>query len=372
MMRLSLNRIGPTALALAGALSCGSAAEPAGAARVERRLGSMGTWLDLAVEAPTRAQAVRASELAVQAIEATERRLSTWSDASELAYLNRAPVGESFELSSELARDLAAAQRWWRATDGAFDPAVGGLIAAWDLRGSGRVPSAAELRSAWPAGGLATLELVGSRAVRLDAALWLEEGGFGKGSALDAALRALASAGATRAWLDLGGQVAVHGAEAQPVKWAIAHPQRREEVALQLPLASGSLATSGNSERAIEVEGARYGHLLDPRTGLPAADFGSLSVYALDAFSADCLSTGLYVLGPERALEFGRSEPEIDVLVLEPASGGRLRARATGALSRALEVVGAVDLERIPDDPPAPSRAAASGAELSHVLFTRP
>src|SRR5204863_3474705 len=132
---------------------------------------------------------------------------------------------------------------------------------------------------------------------------------------------------------------AVLGAEDQPLAWGIAHPQRRDEIALRVPLAGGSLATSGNSERGIEVGGEHWGHLFDPRTGRPARDFGSITVHAPDALSADCLSTGLYVLGPEAALAFGCAEPEIDVLVLEPVPGGRLRARATGELGRTLELV---------------------------------
>jgi FAD:protein FMN transferase len=368
-MRLSLNRRAWAALAVGVCLGCGAPAAPA---RIERRLGSMGTWLELSVEAPTRAEALNASERAVQAVEATERRLSTWFDGSELARLNRTPVGTPFELSPELASELATVRRWWSATDGAFDPAVGGLIEAWDLRGKGRVPSDLELCAAWPAGGLASLQLEERRAVRKDAALRLEEGGFGKGSGLDAALRALADAGATRAWVDLGGQVAVLGAEDQPLEWGIAHPQRRDEIALSVPLARGSLATSGNSERAIEVGGERYGHLLDPRTGRPARDFGSVTVHAPDAITADCLSTGLYVLGPEAALAFGRTQPQIDVLVLEPAPGGRLRARATGELGRTLELVSdAVDLERLPNTD-SELRTAQRGAEQNLLVSSRP
>ena len=369
-MRLSLNRRAWLALAATACAACG---EPAATARLERRLASMGTWLELSVEASTRAVALDASERALQAVEATERRLSTWLDDSELARLNRTPVGARFELSPELASDLATARRWWSATHGAFDPAVGGLIEAWDLRGKGRVPSELELRAAWPAGGLATLQVDERHAVRKDPALRLEEGGFGKGSGLDAALHALADAGATRAWIDLGGQVAVLGAEDQPLEWGIAHPQQRGEVVLRVPLARGSLATSGNSERGIEVGGERYGHLLDPRSGRPASDFGSITVHAPDALSADCLSTGLYVLGPEAALAFGCAEPEIDVLVLESVPGGRLRARATGELGRTLELVSSkVDLERLADHAVKEHRTAQRGAERHLFVSSRP
>lgn len=348
---------------LAALLACCLApAAQGGAPRaefVERRLACMGTLLELELEAPTRTLALEASERAVRALEAAEARLSTWTEASELAALNRSAVGARVELSFELAQDLHAARHWHVETSGAFDPGCGRLVAAWGLREGGRQPSATELATARASGGLSALALEGRSARRLHAALQIEEGGFGKGVGLDAALRELALGGATRARLDLGGQIAVHGAESAPYLCAVADPRERDRPRLRLRLERGSLATSGNAERGIEIDGQRRSHLLDPRSGEPAADFGSLSVHAPDATAADCLSTGLFVLGPEAALAYGRAQPEIDVLVLEPIGNGRLRARATGLLAARLETLDeGVQLERLADI------ASAHGAEV--------
>jgi thiamine biosynthesis lipoprotein len=337
---------------------------------VERRVGLMGTAVTLEVEAPTRREALAASERALRALEAAEQRLSTWTDDSELARLNRAPVGVPVALSAQLAGELGAARDLWQRTDGAFDPAVGGLVRAWGLRSGGRRPGEDELAAAQVEGGLAALRLEDHTAVRTRPALVLEEGAFGKGAGLDAALRALERGGATRAWLDLGGQVAVLGAGERPYSWGVADPQARETVVLRVPLREGSLATTGNSERGIVVDGERLGHVLDPRSGRPAPDFGSLTVHASDALTADGLSTGLYVLGPEAALAFGRRAADVDVLVLEPTEAGRLRARATGALGEALEVLDErIDLERQPDTSPQTTAVAkAAAAPLSDSL----
>ena len=319
----------------------GPAGAPAGV--VERRLALMGTALELRVEAESRSAALQASELAVRALEASEERLSTWRDDTELARLNRSPVGQPFELSAELAADLAEARIWWSASGGTFDPAVGALVQAWGLRTGGRQPEAEELRSALAAGGFAALELDGRIAVRAHPALCLEEGAFGKGAGLDAALAELRRAGARGATLDLGGQVASIG----PAEWTLADPRERSRAVLALALPGGSLATSGNSERAIVVDGVPKSHVLDPRTGEPAADFGSLSVWAdgrpRSATAADCLSTALYVMGPDEAFAWiARLQGErlgqgrIEVLVIELDSsdrpGGVLRARATAGL----------------------------------------
>ncbi len=306
-------------------LASAARAEPA---RVERRLSAMGTWLELTLEAPERALALAASERAVRAIEACETRLSTWQEDSELARLNRARVGEAVTLSSELAADLARARCFWRATEGAFDPGLAALVVAWGLRSGGRSPAPEELTSALAAGGWAGFELEDRRAVRRHPLAGIEEGGFGKGVGLDAALAVLAAAGITQARLDLGGQLALLGS---PWTTTLADPRDRARAVLELCFDRGSLSTSANSERGILVDGVRRGHLLDPRSGQPVEDFGSLSVWAADATAADCLSTGLYVLGPERAFRWRaaqRATEPVELLVLLP-QGERLLALAS-------------------------------------------
>jgi FAD:protein FMN transferase len=312
---------------------------------VERRLGLMGTELEIQVEAVDRATALDASEVAVRALEGSEARLSTWRQDSELARLNRAPVGTPVQLSPLLAAELSGVRHWWQETEGAFDPGIGALVAAWGLRSGGRVPTAEERERARDAGGLAALALdPDGRAVRLRPGLILEEGGWGKGAGLDAAVAALREDGrATAALLNLGGQVAVYGPSAS---WTVplADPRDRQRAVVALTISAGSLATSGNSEHGFERNGVRYGHLLDPRTGAPARDFGSLTVRAPTALAADCLSK-LYVLGPDGALAWARTHPGVEVLALR-TDGDRLRALASPGLRGTLKpLVPEVEIE---------------------------
>jgi thiamine biosynthesis lipoprotein len=301
---------------------------------VERRLGMMGTELEIRVEAGDRATALDASEAAVRALEAAEARLSTWRDDGELARFNRAPVGVPVQLSSRLAAELRGVQHWWQETGGAFDPGIGELVAAWGLRTGGRVPTLEEREQARDAGGLAALKLeADGQATRLRPGLSIEEGGWGKGAGLDAALQALREDGkAKAALLNLGGQVAIYSGRGEGTDWVvpIADPRERQRAVVALTVASGSIATSGNSEHGFEQGGVRYGHLLDPRTGAPARDFGSLTVWASTGLAADCLSK-LYVLGPDEALAWARTHPGVEVLALR-TEGGRLRALASPGL----------------------------------------
>jgi thiamine biosynthesis lipoprotein len=319
---------------------------------VERRLAAMGTWLELAARAPQRELALAASEAAVRALEECEGRISTWRTDSELARFNSTAVGQPFELSSSLADELTRVAFHWRTTGGTFDPGIGALVEIWGLRTGGREPSPEELEGARSVGGFAAIELGGGRAVRNHPLARIEEGGFGKGLGLDWALSAARKAGATAVRLDLGGQVLVFG-DAAEVR--LADPDERERAVLALTLASGSLATSGNSERGIVVAGERRGHVLDPVRGQPAPDFGSLSVWAPDALAADCLSTGLYVMGPEKACAWRAAcagdAPRVELVLLLRSEHG-LRAVVTAGLrAHVRALVSELVVEVVPDSP---------------------
>ena len=302
---------------------------------VERQTLAMGTYLRVEVEAEDRAAGLAASEAAIQAVLAVERRLSTWTEESELARFNRTPVGEPFRPSRELADELSRALRLRADTDRAFDPGVGALVEAWGLRTGGRRASDEELAAALAPAGLAALTIdAEGTLVRNHAALRVEEGAFGKGAALDAALEALRASGAGSALVDLGGQVAVldgPDTAAAPRRIPIAHPDERDLAALVIALPHGSLATSGNSERGIEVDGVRRSHVMDPRSGRPAPDFGSVSVWAADAFEADALSTALFVMGPERGATWAAARDGVEALYLV-RTGDHVSAVATDGL----------------------------------------
>jgi len=293
------------------------AATPAAPVTVERSFALMGTTLLVGVTADSRAAGIAASEAAIRACETAEQRLSTWNTTSELARFLAAPAGQAIALSPALYAELETAQHFTRATGGAFDPGLGALIAAWDLRGTG-------------------LELAGGRAIR-PAGLLIDEGGFGKGAALDDAARAALAAGARQARFDLGGQWLVAG-RGDSVTIELADPRARARPVASVRIAAGSLSVSGQSERGVTVDGERIGHVLDPRTGQPARDFGSLTVWAPTAFAADCLSTGLYVLGPDSALAWAARTPEIEVVVIETRAAG-LSVRSTPGIAHRITCI---------------------------------
>jgi len=265
----------------------------------------MGTVLAVSVAGPDRAAALAASEEAVREIGRVEERLTTWRRGGPLDRVNRARPGEPIVLDPEISELLAAIFAWSERTEDAFDPTVAPLVRAWDLRGRGRVPDAEALARARAATGRSKfrLDAASGEARRLAADAGIDEGAWGKGYALDRAVEALRRAGVRDATVDLGGQVSALGRAAV----AVADPRTRDQAAGSLILTDASVSTSGNSERGRVVEGRAIGHLLDPRTGYPASDFGSATVVAPSGLTADILSTAFFVLGPEKGLALSES-----------------------------------------------------------------
>ena len=294
-----------------------------------RHIAVMGTALALTVSAPTRARALDASEAAVRAIEAAESLLSTWRSDTPLARLNAAAAGVPHETPAELFGLLKRVFEWEEKTGGAFDPTVAPLVSAWGLRSGGRIPDGAELRRARAAtnAGLFTFKESPRRISRHDALAGIDEGAWGKGWALDRAAEAARAAGAASVVLDLGGQILSFGEETSV---SVAHPRDRTRTVATFRLKDASASTSGNSERGLAVNGRRVGHILDPRTGEPAPDFGSVTVVAPDGLTADVLSTAFFVLGPEEGMAMSErlrvsGTPNEVLFFLEGEEGQALR-----------------------------------------------
>ena len=304
--------------------------------QIERVVLAMGTTLHLQVSAPDRRSALSSSEAALQAMEVVTQRLSTWGDDSELQRVNQLPVGRSMQLSGALLEDLRKARFWQRKTGGAFDPGIGSLVDLYKLRSTGRWPSDQEVWSCLPHSTMSELQVIHSNARRMSAKLRLEEGGFAKGAGLDAAAEAVLNAGATSVIFDFGGQTLCAGANEIPIQVQVADPADRTRPVVSVLVDRGSLATTGNSERRIQVGSAALGHILDPRSGRPADDFGSVTVWAETAFAADCLSTGLFVMGPDAALAFAEETPGLEILVLHASTDTTSTSTTTARMTSGL------------------------------------
>ena len=239
----------------------------------------MGTICEISV--PSTSSAAVQIEAAFDEAKRIESMLSTWRDDSELSRVNRGEMP-----SPELRALLDEVQRWTSETGGAFNPCIRPLIDLWRTRDEGALPSNEAIRAA-----LATPNPA------------IEEGGFGKGYAIDRMLDLLRARGAASATINFGGQIGVFG-PAQTV--GIADPRHRDRPVREVIIQNGSLSTSSGSEKMFVVNGHTFTHIFDPRTGEALPPRGSVSVIHPSALVADILSTALYVMGPETGAAWAR------------------------------------------------------------------
>lgn len=314
------------ALAAVVAAAPGSATPAADSLWVERSAFVMGTALDARVEAPDRELGMAALEAVFAEVRRLEGVLSSWTTQSEIGRLNTEAPGAPVPVSEELWELLREAAEWSERTSGAFDPGIGPLGDAWDLRGDGRRPTPPQLATALEASGIGrwAIDPGVPEITRPDTVAWLDSGGFGKGAALRSAAQVLRKLGIESAYLDFGGQVlAIGRAPGGTPGWEIgvAHPTRRMESVARLRILEGSVATSSQSERFVEANGERFGHVLDPRTGRPVPGGRSATVVARDPMVADIVSTALLVMDQEAAARWAAERDDVGVLLLLERDG---------------------------------------------------
>lgn len=262
----------------------------------------MGAPWTITVHAPSQAVGSAAIAAAFAEIERLERILSDYDPASELSRLSAAaPTPEPVPVGADLWRVLVAAEGLRQQTAGAFDIAVGPLTSLWrQARRSGRLPTPDKLAAARAAVGAGTVELLPERqSVRLPKpGTRLDPGGIGMGYAADRALEVLAARGIESAMIDASGDVLVSAAPPGSDGWRIAvAPLRPGGTGETLVLSHAAVTTSGDAYQAVEIDGIRYSHIVDPRSGLGVTGPTTVTVVTPDATTADALATAASVLG---------------------------------------------------------------------------
>ena len=278
--------------------------------RVELERRSMGTRFHVQAYVKDDAQE-RALVAALDAVDALDKLWSPWEPASDVSRLNAAAGGAPVKLSPETFGLLERSLRACHDADRAFDPTFHVLAPLYDLRAEGFAPP--------PAGRVeALLSKIDCRKVMLDSkagtarlkerGMAIHLGGNAKGAALDAAAGVLADAGIERFLVDGGGDIVARGDGPKgPWRVGIQHPRaERGKVLAAFRTEGGAVATSGDYERFVMVDGKRVHHILDPRTGRPADNCLSATVIVpLGPHAgelADAWATALCVLGPMKGL----------------------------------------------------------------------
>jgi thiamine biosynthesis lipoprotein len=291
-------------------ISNGIASSPCAAAQdslFHESRPAAGTTVEIFLYASTRNRALELFESAFQEIERVEAALSTHRSTSEISRINTTAADGPLVTDPEVFGLIVRALEYGRRTGGAFDVTVGPLVKAWGFfRSDGHHPSADELSEARAKAGWQHVALDNAqRSIRfLTPGLELDLGGIGKGFALDCAARVLRRHAVDRALLGAGqsSYVAI-GAPPDSRGWPITvqNPHNPARTLSTIQLRDQSLSTSGSDRQYFEVDGQRYSHIIDPRTGQPVTGMAQVTVIAPTATDGDALSTALFVLGRERA-----------------------------------------------------------------------
>lgn len=275
---------------------------------LERAGSAMGTSMRLVAIGSDRA----ALDAALVAAEAELRRvedvMTSWRPSPLTALNARAGEGP-VEVPLELARMVERALMVAELTGGAFDPTWPGIGSLWDLKAKPPViPDAAAIDRAvalvdFRRVEVAIDEAAGTATIALPENFGIGLGGIAKGYGVDRAMQVLLDHGVEHGLVDAGGDLKALGRHFdEPWDIAIRHPRRAGEVMAVVPVSNACVVTSGDYERFAEVDGVRYHHILDPRTGRPSTGCTSATVVGPDAAVCDALATALCVMGPEQGL----------------------------------------------------------------------
>jgi thiamine biosynthesis lipoprotein len=255
---------------------------------------------EVLVRCNTKSESRELASLAYDETTRIERKFSRYRDDNVVHAINRSN-GAPVAVDEETSRLLSYAGECYELSGGRFDVTSGVLRAAWTFDGRAVVPDEALIASLLGRVGWSRVQFDGA-AIRLSPGMEIDLGGIGKEYAADRVAALLATAAGVAVLVNLGGDIRAMAAEADRRRWTIGieAPRRDASAVGQVEIAEGGVATSGDSRRFCFVDGARLGHILDPRTGWPVADAPqSVTVIADTCTAAGFLATMAMLHGPE-------------------------------------------------------------------------
>lgn len=246
-----------------------------------------------------------------------EQLLSAQKSGSDTARLN---ASENVTLSAQTAELLETVLDFSRETNGIYDPTVYPLVKEWGfIDGNYKIPEADRIAELLENVGYDKIALDENTA-RLPAEVELDFGACAKGYAADKLTEILLENNITSALLDLGGNIQAIGHKTDGTEWKIgvADPSSPSESLGTILLSDSAAVTSGNYQRYfVDENGVRRCHIIDPRTGCPSdSDISSVTIVAKSGTRADMLSTALFVMGTDAAVDFWRENSNFEMLIV--------------------------------------------------------
>jgi len=298
---------------------------------VRLALHAMATRFELVLDQPNGIDARATGEEALAEIARLDGQLSFYRGASDISWINAYAATRAVKIEPRLFSLLQRCQALSLATDGAFDVTVAPLMRAWGFAGgTGAMPSPSRLAEARGCVGFQHVLLdPDASTIRFERpGMSIDLGAAGKGYAVDEAIAILRARGVTSALLH-GGTSSVHviGAPLNRASWRIGWSPS-DGAPCTFDLRNAALSVSAVHGKCFTSQGRTYGHVIDPRTGLPVRTATSAIVTGPQSLEADALSTALLVLGPAGVALLRTRFPEYESAV-QPAKHGGTVASVT-------------------------------------------
>lgn len=278
-------------------------------------------------------EATEAMIAALDLVERLEAQMTIYRDDSELTTINRHAAREPVAIEPRLFGLLQLAQRLHRETGGALDITTGPLSRVWGfLQRKGQLPSNDQIATAQSLVGFDQVQLIPeTKSIQFTTAgVEINLNAIGKGYALDRAAELLEGQGVSD-FLWHGGRSSVLARGRNRIRdprektandgWTIGlrHPFEPEKRLAEFHLHNSALATAGSATQFFKHDGKSFGHILNPRTGWPAANLLTATAIAPTAAEADALATAFYILGPSETRKYCDRHPEVKAVLISPA-----------------------------------------------------
>jgi len=286
----------------------------------------MGTLWTIEVVDDGRTEEARvAMDSAFSEVARIERLMSEWIPDSPVSRVNSAAGKNAVAVPSELSTLLNRATDLGHRSKGAFDVTWKGMGSVWRFDDRFTLPTEASVEEARQRVDFRKLEILGDKVYLGQVGMAVGLGGIAKGYAVDRAAAILASAGFPNSLVAGAGDIRASGLKGgRPWKLGIQDPRASRGVLLgEISLSGRAISTSGDYERFRMVDGVRYHHIIDPRTGWPAKGCRAVTVAASSAEQSDSLATAIFVLGPEEGMKLAQSEG-VDALIVD--NNGAMKA----------------------------------------------
>lgn len=282
----------------------------------------MGCRFDITVVADDEASGNHYIDLAVQEIKRVEAMISSWDPGSQTSAINENAGIRPVKVDKELLDLIERAIKISELTSGAFDISYASMDRIWKYDGSMTVlPSKEEVRQSVAKVGYQNIVLnkENSTVFLKIKGMRIGFGAIGKGYAADKAKALLVSKGVKAGIINASGDLNAWGVQPNGKDWmvAITNPLNKAKAFAWLPVVNSAVVTSGNYEKFVLLDGVRYSHIIDPRTGYPAKGLVSVSIFTQSAELADALATAVFVMGEEVGLDFIDQLKGVDCILVD-------------------------------------------------------